>query len=905
MMWNRPEPGKKPAYARILPVRNASSNTTNGNKNSFLQRNKLLLLRLMVIFCLVSTAVIVGYGSYYLLSRLQKSLQTKQYNSTVNKIEESVKFGISNKKDALITITESALFVCNNATAWPQCAIPLSYFDRLSSPLTRMAQMRTISIAAIVTPAQVQSFEDYMYDFLADNGYPTLGISPFGKGIFAVNPTTKQRYHDVNGTSPAGKYQILTPVVEIGDLPNNKAAIMFNLYSETKRSLAIDSVIDCCLAGGSDCTAITDIVSLVQDATFRPANLVIQPIRVNSQGMPVALTSLVHNWDTILSQSVANSVSGIHVVLDNGQDSYTFLYEKGVAKFVLDGDGHDSKYNSQRHSFVATTFQGAKTFTVTLYPTDEWVEVYETQVPLAVCAVTVGIIVFTSLIFFFYDYLMNRQALEKELVLNTKRQFVRYVSHEIRTPLNIVHLGLKVLYTEVFKLKAKYQQLQDRLASSTKVQQQAANTSNNNIGSTQHTALSTMTEVSDNLLDWLELVNDIEESSDAAISVLNDLINYDKLDTGNLNIEVEPVAIWDLFGPSVRPFLVQARHANVELTIDLEYRREDVSFFDKKQLRRQLVLGDRIKLGQVLRNLVSNALKFTPSGGYVHVEAKWNRDGMPEYGVEDEEMYKRCGSLVVTVKDSGAGISTENLQRLFSEGMQFNANQLQAGQGSGLGLWIAKGVVNLHGGRLVASSDGENQGTTFLLELPLVLILSNSTDSSVTDVEAFVEEAAYHASKVNESMMKGMSKNSKIRNILVVDDSTLNRKIMCRLLRSAGYVCFEATDGQDCVDSVERSKEGFQDPIHLILMDFEMPRMTGPVATAVLRNLGYTMPVLGITGNVLSNDKEYFLNNGANKVLQKPITLSALEATIDEYNYSMDDHSHAVSMDKSLATLPQ
>jgi hypothetical protein len=155
----------------------------------------------------------------------------------------------------------------------------------------------------------------------------------------------------------------------------------------------------------------------------------------------------------------------------------------------------------------------------------------------------------------------------------------------------------------------------------------------------------------------------------------------------------------------------------------------------------QLVLGDKPKLSQVIRNLVSNALKFTPVGGKVTIRVGWKPHGLSssfaqlandiiinrekqdnkDVIINLQEEYVSSGSLVLSVTDTGAGMSPENLKQLFQEGVQFNANKLQAGQGSGLGLWISQGIVGLHRGKLSATSQGEGFGSTFTLELPVVL----------------------------------------------------------------------------------------------------------------------------------------------------------------------------------------
>lgn len=177
----------------------------------------------------------------------------------------------------------------------------------------------------------------------------------------------------------------------------------------------------------------------------------------------------------------------------------------------------------------------------------------------------------------------------------------------------------------------------------------------------------------------------------------------------------------------------------------------------------------------------------------------------------------RAGSLVLTVEDTGAGMTQENVDQLFQEGVQFHANLLQAGGGSGLGLWISKGIVQLHEGLISGSSEGINRGSVFRLELPAFLSEVPMEVERLTD--RFVLTAAEEIARMEDS--------EPIRHILVVDDSVPTRKMVVRLLQNSGYTCSEANDGEAAVEMVMAGGRGGEDgtnSIDLILMDYEMPR---------------------------------------------------------------------------------
>eukprot|EP01039_Chlorochromonas_danica_P011647 gene11647-13062_t len=841
---------------------------------------RLEVLRILVTLSLLAAAGVVGYLTYHFLYASQHSLQTEQYDAVAKKIDDTTTKGIRDKFNALINIASTTALLFPNASSWPYNAIPLTNFVAMTSPLMRMAQVRAAVLSPLVTPEQVQPFEDFAYDWLNKSGRPDLGISWFGKGIYALNETTHKRYHDTKGSS-LGAHRLLAPVIEAGNLTKNAGSFMYNFYSEIHRIQAVDASIACVqemsspLEALQQCASFSDVVTLVGDwPVFNPAAVLTQPVVMDSKDV-VAIVFVAFNWINEFNRAVNDEVTGLHIVLRFAQEevSYTFLIDRGVVSFVGFGDRHDSTHNSRRYSFSLSLCNGLTVYYVEIYPSDDWVAVYENDLPAIVCGVVVGIIIFTSSVFLLYDYLINRAAKEQEVVLETKRQFVRYISHEIRTPLNIVQLGFKLLYSEMFAFRAAH------FCNATKVIDGLPPPAQQRVREgvkAKGDEVEKESGLKSTFDDWLGLVTDIADSSDVAISVLNDLINYDKLHMGTLQLEIEPLAVWDLLGPAVHPFIIQARHAGVSLNIDLGSKDEELFIF-----------GDLSKLSQVVRNLISNALKFTPSGGEVRVKAVHNAEGLPRW-LDVDSGFVRAGSLLVTVTDTGAGISQENLRRLFQEGVQFHANQLQGGQGSGLGLWIAKSIVELHHGTLSAESEGEQKGSTFLLELP-VARRENSTKSqcddtvekSSSDVALLGDSSASllaRMSSVGAQAELGRSIRSASRplNILITDDSALNRKMVCRLLRTAGYTCFEAADGQECVDKALQAAEGLHEPIDLILMDYEMPRMNGPVACNVLRSLGSTVPIIGITGNVLAEDKTFFQRAGALRVLTKPFTLAQL-----------------------------
>ena len=132
-------------------------------------------------------------------------------------------------------------------------------------------------------------------------------------------------------------------------------------------------------------------------------------------------------------------------------------------------------------------------------------------------------------------------------------------------------------------------------------------------------------------------------------------------------------------------------------------------------------------------------------------------------------------------------------------------------------------------------------------------------------------------------------------NVLVVEDSLSSRKILCRLLRNLGCNCIEATNGVECIDKVNKSLTKSDLPcFDLILMDFEMPQMNGPDAATNLREEGISTPIIGITGNVLPEEQQYYRFSGANRVLKKPLNLNLLKRTMLEILTHQDEISYVM-----------
>lgn len=220
---------------------------------------------------------------------------------------------------------------------------------------------------------------------------------------------------------------------------------------------------------------------------------------------------------------------------------------------------------------------------------------------------------------------------------------------------------------------------------------------------------------------------------------------------------------------------------------------------------------------------------------------------------------------MITVTDSGPGLTPEQIQSMFQEGVQFNATELQQGQGSGLGLWISREILKQHQGVIAVTSEGLGKGSTFVVSFPIMTpspkCVAERSVSMRSGAWRFIESPNGNAASVPSRA-------------LVVDDAVSNRKILSKLLEGAGVRVEQAENGHDCVIAVETCDPA--DPFDVIIMDYQMPVLTGPEASQKIRDLGFNLPIIGVTGNVLPEDIDHFKMCGADVVLLKPVSLSTL-----------------------------
>ncbi|MFS0723807.1 response regulator [Paenibacillus sp. 1P07SE] len=426
-----------------------------------------------------------------------------------------------------------------------------------------------------------------------------------------------------------------------------------------------------------------------------------------------------------------------------------------------------------------------------------------------------------------------------EIAARAKTEFLAMVSHEIRTPMNGV-LGMTSLLME--------------------------------------------TELSEEQQEYADIIH---KSGDALLLVINDILDYSKIESGKMELEEVPFQLSCCIAETFDLFTVTPKTQRLNLTWDID-----------PKIPGELV-GDVTKLRQVLINLVGNAVKFTEEGS-VHVSAALTAESVDDVRIE------------IAVQDTGVGIPPEKLPLLFQPFSQLDSSMSRKYGGTGLGLAICKNLIELMGGSISVQSrhdaDG-NGGTTFLFELPLrkgqslpslseeehepaafsfaALLEEDEREEAVAAEEAAIRLAVDVSSR--DGLADVVSEDYRI---LVADDNEVNQKLSLRLLEKIGLTADVVSNGREAWERA--SSEDY----NLILMDIQMPVMDGFQAT---REIISTVPqdrqpvIVAMTANVLRGEREKCIDSGMKDFISKPIRLQALQEIVDRYRYNYPyDHNATV-----------
>lgn len=349
-------------------------------------------------------------------------------------------------------------------------------------------------------------------------------------------------------------------------------------------------------------------------------------------------------------------------------------------------------------------------------------------------------------------------------------------------------------------------------------------------------------------LDNAELVKDylqkISVSGQHLLSLINDVLDMSRIESGTIKLDNAPVHL-----PDVLHDLRTIIQGNISAKqLDL--------YVDTQDIQHEDIITDKLRLNQILLNIVGNAVKFTPAGGTINIRVM--EKPCPRSG---------CTTYVFSVKDNGIGMSEDYQKTLFEPFTREEKSGTNKVQGTGLGMAITKSVVDLMGGSISVES-ATDKGTRFevVLEFPI-----DTEADTVQEAQMLPEEGEI------ASPLSGMK-------FLCAEDNAINAEILQMLLEASGASCTICSDGQEIVDTFAGVKPGDYD---IILMDVQMPIMDGLEATRRIRSgenpLGKTIPILAMTANAFLEDMQKSKEAGMDEHLSKPVDIRALEQTVKRF----------------------
>ena len=339
-----------------------------------------------------------------------------------------------------------------------------------------------------------------------------------------------------------------------------------------------------------------------------------------------------------------------------------------------------------------------------------------------------------------------------------------------------------------------------------------------------------------------EHLGKLETSGRLLLGIINDILDMSRIESGKTTLNIEKTNLPQQVSQLDSIIRQQASQRRQTFTVENHVQHENV-------------LADPNRLNQVLMNILSNAVKYTPQGGHIRLD------------VEELTHTEHYAKYRFVVQDDGIGMSEAYQKTLFEPFTREEKSGTNRVQGTGLGMAITKSIVDLMGGTMhVESAPGKGSRFEVVLEFPI-----DAEADKVQTASALPEEAEA------VSPLSGMS-------FLCAEDNAINAEILEMLLETKGASCTICSNGQEIVDAFASVKPGEYD---MILMDVQMPVMDGLEATRRIRNgenpLGRTIPILAMTANAFLEDMQKSKEAGMDEHLSKPVDIAALEQTVKRF----------------------
>ncbi|MCL2188607.1 MAG: ATP-binding protein [Defluviitaleaceae bacterium] len=344
-------------------------------------------------------------------------------------------------------------------------------------------------------------------------------------------------------------------------------------------------------------------------------------------------------------------------------------------------------------------------------------------------------------------------------------------------------------------------------------------------------------------------LNRISNASDMLLGIINDILDFSKIEEGKMDVLEMPYKTSHFINDTVQVNMIRIYDSPLEFDLQVD---PDLPLF---------LTGDELRVKQVLNNLISNAFKYTEKGG---VTLSISRDEAPNEG---EIM------LVLTVKDTGRGMTAEQLTQLFDAYSRFDQEVNRSIEGTGLGLTITYRLITLMGGTIHVQSEPK-VGSVFTVRLP----------QKIASIELLGEDIAGNLQEFNSDPVARSKRGATLRTpmpdgrILVVDDVESNLYVAEGLMKPYELSIETVKSGQDAINKI-----GTGNKYDIIFMDHMMPVMDGIQTTIKLREMGYTLPIVALTANAIVGQDEVFKQNGFDDTITKPIDLRQLDYVLIKY----------------------
>ncbi|MFK7921646.1 MAG: ATP-binding protein [Bacteroidia bacterium] len=338
--------------------------------------------------------------------------------------------------------------------------------------------------------------------------------------------------------------------------------------------------------------------------------------------------------------------------------------------------------------------------------------------------------------------------------------------------------------------------------------------------------------------DQKDLIHTIRNSGDALLTIINDILDFSKVESGKIELEKHPFELKSCITDAIDLLNPTVNKKGISLVLEMD---QDCN---------NVVMGDITRLRQVITNLISNAVKFTAQG---EVRVRVGR----QQGLNLDQYH-------IEVVDTGIGIPSERLNRLFEPFSQVDASTTRKFGGTGLGLAISKKLIESMEGRIWVESE-LNVGSNFQFEIPLKTLETveeNKHTQAKTEDDSLVEEVLGDIYAVK---------------ILLAEDNLVNQKVANRMLAKLGFRIDIVGNGHETIEALERQA------YDIVFMDIQMPEMDGVEATKIIRDsidIDRQPVIIAMTANAMLGDREKYLAIGMDDYLSKPVKLDILKQTL-------------------------